>query len=229
MVMMPPRAAGSPVRLLLADSRPLYRSGLTRLLAEAPTLQVLGEASTAPEVLEAVAALAPDVVVLDPALPGGALAMVRALRSRFPHTEVLLYGVGDDDALFIDALHAGVKGFADQTTDVHYLSSAIHSVAAGEVMVSPGLARHIAASYAALLARERAGTRVAHSELTERELDVLRLVAAGRHNRTIAVDLGLSEHTVRAHLRGISRKLGVQNRVQAVAEALRQGLIVSET
>lgn len=228
MIALSPLAANGPVRLLLADSRPLYRAGLTRLLAEAQALHVAGEAGTAAEVVAAVAALAPDVVILDPALPG-ALPMVRTLRSRFPRTEVLLYGVGDDDALFIDALHAGVKGFADQTTDITYLASAIHSVAAGEVMVSPGLARHIAASYAALLARERGAARPAHGELTDRELDVLRLVAAGHGNRAIAASLSLSEHTVRAHLRGISRKLGVQNRVQAVAEAVRQGLIVSET
>jgi DNA-binding NarL/FixJ family response regulator len=151
--------------------------------------------------------------------------MIRSLRVRSPQTEVVLYGVGEDDALFIEALQAGVKGFADRNTDIHYLASAIHSVAAGEVMVSPGLARHIAASYAALLARERPTVRGAGNDLTEREFDVLRLVAAGHSNRAIAASLGLSEHTVRAHLRSVSRKLGVQNRVQAVAEAVKLGLV----
>jgi DNA-binding NarL/FixJ family response regulator len=224
----PPPAGIGQIRVLLADARPLYRDGLTRLLSDTPALLLIGAADHADVVLAMADTVAPDVVVLDPELPGGALAMVKALRSRFPSTEVLLYGVGDDDALFIEALQTGVKGFADRNTDLHYLATAIHSVAAGEVMVSSGLARHIAASYAALLTRERSTAHGASTDLTEREYDVLRLVAAGRSNRDTAAALGVSEHTVRAHLRSVSRKLGVQNRVQAVAEAVRQGIVMRD-
>jgi DNA-binding NarL/FixJ family response regulator len=215
----------SPIRVLLGDGRALFRSGLARLLAAEPGIVVVAEASDAAGVLDAALSTGPDVVLLDPFLPGGAVGIVRALRLRRPQSEVLLYGVPEDDAIFLGALQAGVKGFADQGTDVGYLVAAIRSVAAGEVMVSPRLARHIAASYAALLTREQSGPRGASNDLTQREFDVLQLIAAGHSNRRAANALGLSEHTVRAHLRSVSRKLGVQNRVQAVAEAARLGLI----
>lgn len=223
--MVVPSNTTTPVDVLIADGRPLFRASLARLLREQPLLRIAGEAGDADAVRMAVATAKPAVVVLDPFLPGDALALVSTLRVQHPRIEVLLYGVPADDTIIIRALQAGVKGFVDQDTDVGYLVAAICRVATGEVMVSPRLAHYIAASYAALVERDNASPRGASNELTVREFHVLQLIAAGYSNRAAAATLGISEHTVRAHLRSVSRKLGVQNRVQAVAEAVRQGLI----
>lgn len=222
------RSASTPVRVLIGDGRGLIRASLSRLLAAQPALAVVAEAVGAVDVVRAAAATVPDVAVLDPHLPGDALAVVRSLREQHPHPEVLLYGFPEDDMLFLSALHAGVKGFVDQEADIDYLVAAIQSVAAGEITVAPRLVQHIAVAYTALLTRQQARPSDTPDALTQRELDVLRLIAAGCSNRAAAGALGLSEHTIRAHLRSISRKLGVQNRVQAVSEAIRSGLIAGE-
>lgn len=222
---VPSRAATSaPLRVLLGDGRPLLRDGLARLLAAQHGVLVVAQAGDCSEVLDAATAAAPDVAMLDAHLPGGALDAVRALRARFPDAEVLLYGLPEDDAQFISALRAGVKGFADREADIEYLAASIRRVAAGEVTVSPRLARHITAWAAPLVAATQQSRRLSN-ELKQREIEVLQLVAAGHSNRDAAAALGLSEHTVRAHLRAVARKLGARNRVQAVSEAIRYGLV----
>lgn len=223
---LPP--ASSPVTIVLADGRALFRASLARLLADQPGLSVLAQVADAADLLRCVTRIAPAVAVLDLALPGGALDAAGAIRTRCPQTEVVLYGIPQDDTVFIQALEAGAKGFADGGVSADELSTSIRRVAAGEVMVSPSLARHIAVAYGALMAQKQTARRAVGTELTERELGILRLVASGCSNRQAAAALGVSEHTVRAHLRSISRKLKVQNRVQAVSEAIRTGLIAGD-
>lgn len=226
-VSSPPVA--SAVRVVLGDGRSLFRAGLAGLLGAQPGLLLVAEAADAPTLLAGVAATGPDVALLDLSLPGGAIEAAAAIRARHPRTEAFLYGLPDDAALFVRALHAGVKGFADAAVTVDSLVAAIQGVAAGEVMVSPGLVRHLAVAYSELLAGQQARRPRGGTELTQRELELLPLIAAGYSNRAAAAALGLSEHTVRAHLRSITRKLEVQNRVQVVSEAIRTGLLTGET
>lgn len=215
-----------PVRVLIAEQRSLVRAGLAQLLAGHPALVVHAEATSAAELLTAVSSGSIDVVVLPVGLSGAALDTVRTMRRHYPAVEAVLYEVPEEDSFFLAALQAGVKGLADQRVDLDYLVTAVRGVAAGEVMVSPQLARFIAASYARLLARSQPALR-ASDELTDRELDVLRLIATGASNRVAGLALAMSEHTVRAHLRNISRKLGARSRVQAVSEAIRMGIIAA--
>lgn len=225
-VSSPPVA--SAVRVVLGDGRSLFRAGLAGLLSAQPGLTLVAEAADAMSLLAAVAATSPDVALLDLSLPGGAIETAGTIRTRHPGTEAFLYGLPDDATLFVGALHAGVKGFADAAVTIDSLVASIQSVAAGEVMVSPGLVRHLAVAYSELLAGQQTRRPRGGTELTQRELDVLPLIAAGYSNRAAAEALGLSEHTVRAHLRSITRKLEVQNRVQVVSEAIRTGLLTGK-
>ncbi len=223
---IPPSLPGASV--VLGDGRALFRASIVRLLAARVGLRVVAQAADADSVIDYVQQLAPDAAVIDLSLPGGAIETARRIRERHPRTEVVLYGLPTDDDTFVQALAAGAKGFADAAVSIDDLAATILRVVGGEVMVSPGLARHIAVAYGALMARAGTSRQRNGSELTARELDTLRLIARGHSNREAAAALGLSEHTVRAHLRGVSRKLKVQNRVQAVSEAIRAGLLTDE-
>lgn len=216
------------IRVLLGDGRPLIRAGLIRLLSNQPEIAVVADVAGAADLADAVAACAPDIVVLDSQLPGGAIHAARSLRLQRPALAILLYGLDESESDVLEALQAGVRGFAGQEADIEGLTRSIRSVAAGELMASPRLARHIETLFGGLRSQEGARPGETGDPLTDRELEVLALVASGASNRGVAAALGLSEHTIRAHLRSASRKLGVRNRVQAVSAAIRKGSLVGE-
>jgi DNA-binding NarL/FixJ family response regulator len=207
------------VRVLLGAEQQLGRAGLARLLGSRPGLRVVADAGTPLALMQLAADLAPNIAVLNPALAGAELATVHRLRASCPDLAVLLYDVEPRRVAMIDALRAGIRGFVDRQAGIDALAGAVVRVAAGDLYISPSLVR--------VLADAGPGPRPGHGfdPPTGRELDILRQVASGRSNREVALALGLSEHTVRAHLRSISRKLEVRNRFQAVAVALQSGLL----
>jgi two-component system nitrate/nitrite response regulator NarL len=214
------------VRVVVADPYTLSRTSVAGLLAAHPMLTVVGEAATASEVLRAVAR-EPAVVLAHPHLSEDLSVLIRTVRLASPPSPVVLFGLREDEQRIAAWLQAGASGFIDEKADLAAVVDVLLRVAAGERVISPRLSSPVEAAAAgpAPPPGRREPARPAWALLTERERQVLRLVAAGCSNRDAARVLGISEHTVRAHLRGISQKLGVQNRLQAVALAFHTGLL----
>jgi DNA-binding NarL/FixJ family response regulator len=208
--------------VLLVDDHPLVRQGTRVLLADEPGFEVVGEAADGGEAVERAAELAPDVVLMDLRMPGmDGVAAVRALAERVPSARVLLLtGSGVDERTF-EALEAGALGYLSKSAPGAEVIAALRRVARDEPSLPPELTRQLLAR----LGSPAPGEHHALADpLTEREEEVLVLVAEGLSNRGIADRLHVSETTVRTHVSRILAKLGVSNRVQAALWALRCGL-----
>jgi DNA-binding NarL/FixJ family response regulator len=204
------------IRILIVDDHSVVRQGLRLFLALDEELDVVGEAGNGEEALSLTRELKPDVVLMDLLMPVmGGVAATKAIREQVPDTEVIaLTSVLEDEAV-IGAMRAGAIGYLLKDTESDELCRAIKAAAAGQVQLSP--------KAAARLMRE---VHVPDSpeKLTERETDVLRLLAKGRSNKEIASDLTVGEKTVKTHVSSILSKLGVASRTQAALYAVRIGL-----
>jgi two-component system nitrate/nitrite response regulator NarL len=204
----------------LAEDHPVYRRGLVRAVSARHDLELVAEASNGREALDAILAAEPDVALLDIRMPElDGLAVTRAVRSRGLDTPVLLLTGSEDAEGLYTALAAGASGYLLKTSEPDEICDAIAAVARGEVLFSRELHAALAQE---IRAREQGPDR---PFLTERELDVMRLTAAGRSSTEIAGDLHLSVATVRTHLQNSYHKLEVSDRAAAVAKAMRLGLI----
>jgi DNA-binding NarL/FixJ family response regulator len=209
----------APLRVVVADDHPMVRYGITAVLADAPEVDVVGEAADGDALLAAVRELAPDVVVTDLDMPGkGGVDAMRELPAGLP---VLVLTMHADDEQLFAALRAGARGYLLKGADRAELVRAICSVAAGEAVYGPQVARRIVDFFT--------GARGAYSakvfpELTDRERDVLELLAAGRRNSEIAAALHLSDKTVRNHVSSVLLRLQVPDRTAAALKARDAGL-----
>jgi DNA-binding NarL/FixJ family response regulator len=204
------------VRVLVVDDHPVVRDGLRGMLGGQPDLEVVGDAPDGRQALEAVDRDRPDVVLLDlrmPVLDG--VGVIEQLAARHPSVRVLVLTTYDTDQDIVRAVEAGATGYLLKDTPREELFRAVRAAARGEPVLAPGVA-------ARLMGRLRAPQP---EKPTDRELEVLRLVARGLTNRAIARELFLSEATVKTHLVHIFGKLGVDDRTAAVTAALDQGLI----
>ena len=210
------------VRVVLADDHPMVRYGITAVLADAPEVEVVGEAADGESLLAAVAEHRPDVVVTDLDMPGmgGAEATAR-LRTSHPDLAVLVLTLHEDDESLFAALRAGARGYLLKGADRSELVRAIQSVASGEAVYGAAVATRIVQFFTG--AREEYAAQV-FPELTERERDVLGLIASGRRNSEIATALGLSDKTVRNHVSNVLLKLQVPDRTAAALKARESGL-----
>ena len=212
------------VRVIVADDHDLFRSGLRGLL-EAAGVNVVGEAARGDEAVRAVRELAPDVVVMDLNMPVlGGVEATREIVAGSPLTRVVVLTVSDQDADVMDAILAGACGYLLKNASIDELVAGIRAAAVGESLVSP----HIAAK---VLQRLRAGSAATdaaetiRAELSDREIEVLKLVASGLENAEIAAKLFISPKTVKNHLSNIFMKLQFENRIQAAVYAVRSGLV----
>lgn len=206
-----------PIRILIADDHSVVREGLRMFLGLDPDIEVIGEASDGAEALRLVGTLHPDVVLMDLIMPVmDGISATRAIREQFPDTEVVALTSVLEDASVVGAVRAGAIGYLLKTTDAEELQRSIRAAAAGQVRLS--------ADAAVRLMRE---VRAPDSPetLTERETDVLRLVAEGKANKEIAQGLGIGEKTVKTHVSSILAKLGLQSRTQAALYAARIGIV----
>jgi DNA-binding NarL/FixJ family response regulator len=202
------------ITVLLVDDHALVRRGFRRLLEDDPAIDVVGEASSAAEAIERAAALQPQVVVMDCAMPGeNGLAATRGIVGRVPGTAVLMLSMHSEETLVHQALEAGARGYVLKNAVDLDLVAAIKTVAAGETLLDPALQKP------PRLQGER--TRA----LSARELEVLQLICDGLPNRQIAARLGLSANTVAVHRANIMNALGVHNAAELVAYALQNGLV----
>lgn len=211
------------MRVLLADDHALFRAGIASLL-QVWGLEVVGEAANGVEALELTRRLHPDLVLMDIAMPDcNGLEATRLIKAERPETRIVMVTVLDDDEDLFEAVKSGAEGYLlkDMTRDE--LQRTLEAVAAGKPALSPALAARILDEFARL-AREGPAKKP-EDELTPRERDVLKLVAEGATNREVAQALSLSEHTVNFHMKNIFRKLHLRNRAQAVAYAIRSGLV----
>lgn len=209
-----------PIRILLVDDHAHFRRGLRSLLSTAPDLLVCGEAASGEEALAAVAALHPDVVLLDLSMPGmGGVAATRRLVTASPHARVLVLSMSDDDDSVAAALRAGARGYLVKGAGRAEMLRAVRAVAEGEALLGATVASRLAAF---LAAPEEAP--IPFPELTPREREVLGLVAQQLPNPQIAARLGVSAKTVRNHVSSIFAKLQVADRGAAAELAQRAGL-----
>lgn len=203
------------IRVLIADDHSLARKGLRVILGVDPDLEVVGEARDGREAVRLVMELAPDVVLMDVRMPGlDGLGAIEALRAVAPETRVLAITSLEDEAVVKAALRVGAAGYLLKDTDDEDLRCAVHAAAAGQVQLSPRVAGHLVAEPAA-----------ARDPLTAREAEVLRLIAVGRSNKEIALQLGIGDRTVKAHVGSVLAKLRLQSRTQAALYAVREGLV----
>ena len=208
------------VRVLLADDHRVVRQGLRLLLRVDPEIEVVGEAANGAEALRLARELRPDVVLMDLVMPVmDGIAATAAIRAELLETEVLALTSVLEDASVVGAVRAGAIGYLLKDADADALRGAIKAAAAGQVHLSP--------KAAARLVREVRAPEGSEA-LTERETEVLRLLARGRANKEIARDLGIGEATVKTHVKHVLAKLGVQSRTQAALHAVRVGLVAAE-
>ena len=215
-------SAAAVVRVVLADDHPMVRYGIAAVLADAPEVEVVGEAADGASLLEAVREHRPDVVVTDLDMPGmsGAEA-TRELRSSHPDLAVLVLTLHEDDESLFAALRAGARGYLLKGADRAELVRAILSVAAGEAVYGAAVASRIVQFFTG--AKQEYAAQV-FPELTDRERDVLNLIAGGKRNSEIAGALGLSDKTVRNHVSNVLLKLQVPDRTAAALKARESGL-----
>ena len=211
------------MRVLIVDDHQLFRDGIRGLL-QAEGIEVVGEASDGLEALEQVRSLQPDIILLDIKMPRcDGLEATRLIKAEMPDAKiVILTAVEEDDSIF-EAIKSGAQGYLLKNMRAAEFISLLKGVERGEAAITSDVAGRILDDFSRR-ARGVRGERDAE-ELTERELEVLRLVVEGHTNRKIGVKLGLSENTVKYHLRHILEKLHLQNRAQVVAYAMRHGLV----
>jgi DNA-binding NarL/FixJ family response regulator len=215
----------TPIRLLLADDHTLFRQLLRGALSDQPRFEIVGEARDSAEAISQARALRPDIVLMDLHMPGGGVQATRTLRDELPAVQVVVVTASEDEGDLIAALRAGARGYFLKSTSFEQLIESLETIASGQATLMPEvttkLLTHLSRDDATEAASRPADTAPA---LNERELEILRLVAEGASNRAIANQLYLSENTVRTYLAHILEKLGLQNRVQAAAYALRNGI-----
>ena len=210
------------VRLVIADDHPLYRRGMRALLSTVPDMIVVGEADSGTTAARISAELAPDVVLMDLQMPGGSgIQATLEITRNSPSTRVLVVTLFEDDDSVFAALRAGALGYILKDTDDEEMVRAIRAVANGEAIFGPVIATRVLAYFAA---GRPAPPPAVFPSLTDREREILHLVAQGRSNPDIARELSLSPKTVANHVSNIFGKLQVADRVEAVIRAREAGL-----
>jgi DNA-binding NarL/FixJ family response regulator len=212
------------VRVLLVDDHDLFRTGLRNLLEERG-VQVAGEAGQGADAVRLVRELAPDVVVMDLHMPGmSGIEAIRQIHGFAPLTRVLVLTISDQDDDVLDAILAGACGYLLKDASVDELIRGIVAAAVGESLVSPAIAGKVLQQVRATAISPEAADTI-RTELSERELDVLKLIAAGNDNAMIAAQLHISPKTVKNHISNILMKLQIENRIQAAVYAVRSGIV----
>ena len=211
----------APVRVLIADDRPIFRAGVRGMLKDFPEINIVGEATNGREAVERSRRLRPDVILMDLSMPEmGGIAATRAIKEEDPDRVILALTVSEADEDIVEMVAAGASGYVLKDVDPAGLARSIVDAHAGRFLLEDELARRVIIRLATTVKRGSTAGPAAES-LTDREKEILRLISEGKGNRAIATHLSVSEGTIKSHLRNLYRKLKVRTRAEAAAQGVR--------
>ncbi|MDX6486162.1 MAG: hypothetical protein QOF43_1315 [Gaiellaceae bacterium] len=212
------------LRVLIVDDHDLFRTGLRNLLEE-QGVQIVGEAAGGTEAIRIVRDLAPDVVVMDLNMPGmGGVDATRHISSIAPLTRVVMLTISEEDSDVMDAILAGACGYLLKDSSIQDLMAGIRAASMGESLISPNIAAKVLQRIRATSTQPEIANQI-RAELSDREIEVLKLIANGKDNAVIAAELHISPKTVKNHISNILMKLQIDNRIQAAVYAVRSGIV----
>ena len=226
----PPEASlqAEPIRAMIVDDHALFRRGLEMVLEEEPDIELVGQASDGAEAVEKAAESLPDVVLMDIRMPrSSGIEACRAMKEAAPSAKIVILTISDEEEDLFEAIRAGASGYLLKDIPLDEVADAVRAVHGGQSLINPSMAGKLLTEFATLAKRddEERAQEVPAPRLTEREMQVLKLVARGMNNRDIAKELFISENTVKNHVRNILEKLQIHSRMEAVMVAVREKLI----
>jgi len=222
------RGVPDPIRVLIVDDHALFRRGLEMVLTEEPDIELVGEASDGAEAVEKAGEALPDVVLMDIRMPkSSGIEACRAMKEVSPSAKIVMLTISDEEEDLFEAIRAGASGYLLKDIPYDEVADVVRAVHGGQSLINPSMAAKLLTEFAALARHddEERTQQVPAPKLTDREMEVLRLVARGMNNRDIAKELFISENTVKNHVRNILEKLQIHSRMEAVMIAVREKLI----
>ena len=217
-----------PIRVLIVDDHALFRRGLEMVLDEEDDIELVGQASDGAEATQRAAESLPDIVLMDIRMPkSSGIEACRAMKEAAPSTKIVMLTISDEEEDLFEAIREGASGYLLKDIPLDEVADAVRAVHGGQSLISPSMAGKLLTEFATLARRgeEQPPQQLPAPKLTEREMEVLKLVAKGMNNRDIARELFISENTVKNHVRNILEKLQIHSRMEAVMIALRDKLI----
>ncbi len=220
------QVALEPIRVLVVDDHALFRRGLEMVLEQEPDIEVVGEAGDGGQAVQRSIETAPDIVLMDVRMPkGSGIEACRAIKDAVPSAKIIMLTISDEEVDLYEAIKAGATGYLLKEISIEEVASAIRAVQNGQSLISPSMASKLLTEFASMVKRSDEKAQVPTPRLTDREMEVLRLVARGLNNRDIAKELFISENTVKNHVRNILEKLQLHSRMEAVVYAVREKLL----
>jgi DNA-binding NarL/FixJ family response regulator len=223
-----PGTGSDPIRVLIADDHALFRRGLEMVLQGEAGLELVGQASDGQEAVKLAGEVVPDVVLMDIRMPKmTGIEAARQMKEVAPSAKIVILTISDEDDDLFEAIRAGASGYLLKDVPLDELADSVRSVHGGQSLINPSMAGKLLTEFATLARRdaEEPAKHAPAPKLTEREMEVLRLVARGMNNRDIAKELFISENTVKNHVRNLLEKLQSHSRMEAVMIAVREKLI----
>jgi two-component system NarL family response regulator len=221
-----PEGSGEKLKVLIVDDHAVFRRGLQMVLRQEPDIEVVGEAADGNEAVEMAQETMPDVILMDVRMPRrSGIEATRQIKDLLPHIKILVLTISDEEADLYEAIKAGASGYLLKEISIDEVAGAIRSVSAGQSRLSPSMAAKLLTEFAAMSKRAAESRQLPAPRLTEREMEVLRLVAQALNNRDIAARLFISENTVKNHIRNILEKLHLHSRMEAVRYAVLEKLL----
>ena len=221
-----PQGGAEPIRVLVVDDHALFRRGLQMVLEQESDIEVVGEASDGAEAVQTATDTLPDIVLMDVRMPRrSGIEACAGIHETVPSAKIIMLTISDEEADLYEAIKAGAMGYLLKEISIEEVATAIRAVHGGQSLISPSMASKLITEFASMSRRTDDRQQVTAPRLTDREMEVLKLVAKGMNNRDIAKQLFISENTVKNHVRNILEKLQLHSRMEAVVYAVREKLL----